>query len=260
MSRFRYIRNKLPFYDFFRWNSISQFILDLINSDAKKERNKDKVFYNDLFSLEKLSNLLIFDIGANRGTKVEIFKDFASKIVAFEPDDYAFKTLKYRFGNDRVIELVKLAVADKEETLELNTFGQRNAYNTLSKKWTESIINNNKDTLDQVKKVESTTLKNTISRYGKPDYIKIDVEGFEKEVLSTLDIPISLISFEVNLPEFKSETIEIINHLSAITKDTHYFVRTTYGDDKIEWLDKEFVLKYLSSTYESVFEIFTKMK
>ena len=44
---------------------------------------------------------------------------------------------------------------------------------------------------------------NMISRYGSPEFTKIDVEGYEFEVLNGLSQPIKTISFEFTSEEKK---------------------------------------------------------
>jgi FkbM family methyltransferase len=50
-----------------------------------------------------------------------------------------------------------------------------------------------------------TTMDTLISLYGKPDYCKIDVEGFEINVLKGLNIPLNLVSFEYHLDRGEQE-------------------------------------------------------
>lgn len=47
--------------------------------------------------------------------------------------------------------------------------------------------------------IELTTLDREIQQYGIPDYCKIDVEGWEYQVLLGLTQPIPLLSFEYHL-------------------------------------------------------------
>ena len=54
--------------------------------------------------------------------------------------------------------------------------------------------------------VETISLDNLITKCGIPDFCKIDVEGYEKEVLSGLSQKIGMISFEFNYPTFEQET------------------------------------------------------
>jgi hypothetical protein len=46
-----------------------------------------------------------------------------------------------------------------------------------------------------------------------PYYVKIDVEGFEINVIRGMDKVPAFISFETNLPEFMEETIECVRQI-----------------------------------------------
>jgi hypothetical protein len=54
------------------------------------------------------------------------------------------------------------------------------------------------DNVRAKEEVSVTTLDTVIQKHGVPDYIKIDVEGFELEVLRGLSRPISLVSLETS--------------------------------------------------------------
>jgi hypothetical protein len=67
--------------------------------------------------------------------------------------------------------------------------------------------------------VETITLEQMISTYGRPFYIKIDVEGYELNVLKGLQTAVPYLSFEVNLPDFRSEGGQCTARLREIAAD-----------------------------------------
>jgi hypothetical protein len=66
--------------------------------------------------------------------------------------------------------------------------------------------------------VDVITFDSAIEDFGAPDYCKIDVEGWEYEVLSSLNISIPLVSFEYHLSkrelEMTRKCIDKINGLA----------------------------------------------
>ncbi len=63
--------------------------------------------------------------------------------------------------------------------------------------------------------VDVTTLDDLISRYGRPAFIKMDVEGYEYEALKGLSRPVKSLCFEFT-PEFIDSTRRCIDHLAGI--------------------------------------------
>ena len=63
--------------------------------------------------------------------------------------------------------------------------------------------------------VPVTTLDELIGRYGRPAFCKIDVEGFELEVLRGLSTPIPAISFEY-IPAALDVALGCINRLQEL--------------------------------------------
>ena len=139
---------------------------------------------------------LVFDIGSNVGTTVEFFSQKADKVIGFEPNPRLVEILRRRFNNRNVIidsrglsneigeKKFRIANADT-----ISTFSEdwvNNSRFTGGYSWNEGII------------VETTTLDSVIDQYGTPDYIKIDVEGYEFEVLTSLTklLENTIISFE----------------------------------------------------------------
>jgi len=139
---------------------------------------------------------LVFDIGSNVGTTVEFFSQKANKVIGFEPNPRLVEILRKRFNNRNVIidsrglsneigeKKFRIANADT-----ISTFSEdwvNNSRFTGGYSWNEGII------------VDTTTLDSVIEQYGTPDYIKIDVEGYEFEVLTSLTklLENTIISFE----------------------------------------------------------------
>jgi FkbM family methyltransferase len=158
---------------------------------------------------------LIFDIGANGGKTVSEFILVADKVVCFEPNPTLANSLRSRFANNSVI-VDERGVSNKNGT---QTFKISNAdtISTLSDDW----INNSRFTggynWDNHIQIETTTLNSIIDEYGIPDYIKIDVEGHEYEVLTSFNklLPNTLFSFEW-AEEQKSKIDLTIQHLNKI--------------------------------------------
>jgi len=63
--------------------------------------------------------------------------------------------------------------------------------------------------------VETTTLDLLIKEYGRPSFCKIDVEGFEFEVIQGLSQPVNMLSFEF-IPEYPDPVLTSIEYLSKL--------------------------------------------
>ena len=79
---------------------------------------------------------IIFDIGANAGQSIERYnKIFENPIIhAFEPQKNEINILKDKFRNNQNIIINNLAVGNKEENLEFNTYARRKASSFLKVK------------------------------------------------------------------------------------------------------------------------------
>jgi FkbM family methyltransferase len=63
--------------------------------------------------------------------------------------------------------------------------------------------------------VEVITLDWLISRYGNPDFIKIDVEGYEQEVIKGLTQPVKMLSFEFHSSHLDWAE-QVVDHLLGL--------------------------------------------
>jgi FkbM family methyltransferase len=212
---------------------------------------------------------LIFDIGANLGYKTDIFLRLGARVVSVDPDEenkkiLEEKFLKYRF-TPRPVIIVNKAMSDANsvETMWVDEPGS--AKNTFSRKWVD-ILRTDEDrfghklTFGERRQVVTSTLDDLITTYGLPHFIKIDVEGYEPTVLKGLNKPVPYISFEVNLPEFRSEGLECIELLRRLSGEGlfNYAVDCRKGLAQKEWVGADAFAKLLSQSTEKSVDVFWK--
>jgi len=138
-----------------------------------------------------------------------------AKVVAIEPQKCCYKYLEKKFGNQ--IVLITKALGEKPGKTSMY-ISDKSVVSSLSEEWIKTV---KKDRFKDIKwgkkvDVELTTLDELIITYGTPSFIKIDVEGYELEVLKGLNKPVDLISFEYTTPEMTDKAIECIKILEKI--------------------------------------------
>jgi FkbM family methyltransferase len=156
-----------------------------------------------------------FDVGANVGDRAEIFLELGARVVALEPQASCVRVLKRRFsGNDR-LTIVEEAVGASEGTAELHICSCNNGISTLSQDWMTRGRHAGEYKWDRTTSVRVTTLDSLVERYGRPDFCKIDVEGFEVSVLNGLSTAIPCLSLEFH-PELIAELRKCLDIVSRI--------------------------------------------
>ncbi len=154
---------------------------------------------------------LVFDVGANLGEVTEVFAGIAGKVVALEPVPESFAVLRNKFSSlSGRLELRRVAVGQK---MELGTIFTSESAPTIGAasmalNWIDAVSRTNRfgpgNRWDRPINIEVTTLDDLIREYGIPAFIKIDVEGYELEVLKGLSRPVKALSFEFT-PERRDE-------------------------------------------------------
>lgn len=162
------------FFNSFRNNSYSQEGEDLILN--KLFDNKTTGFYVDIGAHhpKRFSNTFIFYKKGWQGINIEPNPEIIP----------LFKKLRPRDIN------LQVGISDTEKTLTYYMFSEP-ALNTFSKYREEILISNHNSQLINQVDVQSTTLKKILTEYLKPkrkiDFMTIDVEGFDYQVLNSND-------------------------------------------------------------------------
>ena len=168
----------------------------------------------------------VFDIGSNVGSRVEVFSRLARVVVAVEPLEEIFSVLSSVFQHNENVVLVKRACGSGFEPSPATIMLYDPAYplggiSSMSKQWVEAVRQSHRFTKygdanwKSTHEVLVTTLDKLIEHYGKPTFIKIDVEGYEPEVLAGLSQSVNSLSFEFT-PERMVDAFSCINHCSML--------------------------------------------
>jgi FkbM family methyltransferase len=141
---------------------------------------------------------LVFDIGAHVGDRIAAFRRLGAKVVAVEPQPALVVALKalYR-GRDVAIEATAVGRKPGRISMMINTANP--TISTASQDFVRAADGApgwEDQVWDRSIEVAVTTLDALIDAYGVPAFIKIDVEGFEEEVLAGLTRPVDALSFE----------------------------------------------------------------
>ncbi len=194
------------------WESLSYIknvVAFLIKGKEFPRGNKEEIKFYKVFIKE---GDLVFDIGANGGSKTKVFLKCGAKVIAVEPQKECINILKKKFGKIDMVEIVNKGLSSTRETKEINIFNS-SPVSSFRDDWKDRMFSNCKIIRKEEVKMILILIEDLIDKYGIPDFCKIDVEGFELEVLKGLTSKIKLISFEFS-KEFFKETLDVINYLS----------------------------------------------
>lgn len=161
---------------------------------------------------------LCFDLGAHVGNRSAALLALGARVVGLEPQPLPAAALRWLLGSNPRLTLLVLAAGSQPGRVPMLVSARNPTLSTLSADWAGEVGATpgfaGAD-WDARLEVEVTTLDALIAQYGLPALCKIDVEGYELEVLRGLSRPIPVISFEY-IPAVMGSAIECVDRLAAL--------------------------------------------
>ena len=226
LNMLKAVLRRLGLYDALRRSPAYGLYMRIFHPKLASQPRRELRFYRQALSTLRPGDL-IFDVGANDGFKAAIFLQLGARVVCVEPDRASVSLLRRRFSN-KPVTIVPKAASDVARTVQFYVASPGSALNTLSDKWIQALEDSPTSRFgpdirfEQSYDVQTVTLEQLIADHGRPSFLKIDVEGHELEVLRGLRQAIPLISFELNLPEFRAEGLECVDILEHISPGAEF--------------------------------------
>ena len=231
-----------PIYN--RSETIRYYITSIRMNIENRKRKKERIlFYSNFIK----NGDLCFDIGANFGNRTDIFLTLGAKVIAVEPQNECVEFLKRKY-RDKIIIVQKGVGAEPSikdfyicDTSVLSTFSEEFKSNGV---WGSGDYK-----LKEIRQIEIVTLDSLITKYGMPSFIKIDVEGFEPEVMKGLLQKVNVMSFEYATSDSGENLTNCINQLLQIS-DTitfNYSIGESMELFSNDWYSKDNFMNIIKS-------------
>ena len=151
---------------------------------------KKEVFYEKILQ-DKVEKIIknghcVFDIGANIGQYALLFSNLVSisgNVISIEPDNdnFAFLSFNKYKNNCKNLTLLNKGVGDENKSMRLYK-------DTLTGGRKSSLIREFRGEGNEEQEIDVITLDYLIENFGVPNFIKIDIEGFEKTIVESLPL------------------------------------------------------------------------
>ena len=177
------MKNKIKKNSLYQKLRFSKYWISIFHPKTYRAILQEARFYQKLFHSQEIKGT-VFDIGANLGFTVQAFLAAgAERVIAVEPDPYNLEIMKHKFGRNSRVTIIAAAISHRKGKVDLWLHKRDSALHTLEHKWQQAVGN---DEYAEGISVQAETLDELIRNFGKPSFIKIDVEGHELMVLRGL--------------------------------------------------------------------------
>lgn len=242
------IKHKLNY--FLKRFNIQVHGIGYLQSLSKGEFKKNEFdFFKETF-LGK--SIVIFDVGANRGSTVQKFIDFfpSSSILAFEPINSLCETMQHLFKMNKNIQIENCGISDinGELTFYINKSIDTSSFLPSQKTGlnSDAQVRNTHQLTVPVKTIEQSCKEKNIKHIN---ILKLDIQGSEMKALAGSANLLKQKSIDVIYTEayFIQQYVgqplfaEIALYLSTFGYQLQDIYNPIYGKGKIAWCDAVFI-------------------
>ncbi len=192
---------------------------------------------------------LVFDVGAHLGDRASAFAGLGAQVVALEPQPRLHAWLERLTRGSGRVTCLPLALGAAPGRMSLTSSRVNPTVASLSTSWRAQVSQAgagfDRVDWDESVSVEVTTLDALIARFGEPAFCKIDVEGFEAEVLAGLSRPLAALSLEF-VQGALDRTLACVDRLQSLAP---YRYQVVAGEDRRftldGWVDARSIRRWL---------------
>jgi FkbM family methyltransferase len=179
------------------------------------------------------------------------FAALGARVIALEPQPHVARWLRRIVGRNHRIVVRPEAVGANKGMARIAISSRHPTVSTLSESWRQSVTRSNPGfegvRWERSVEVPVVTLDSLIDAYGLPGFCKIDVEGYESEVLAGLSAPIAAVSFE-----FVAGQLDVAAACVRRLRDLGpYSFNVVLGEARrfafAEWLGADALLEWIGS-------------
>lgn len=159
-----------------------------------------------------------FDIGAHVGSRVRAWRRIGARVLAVEPQPDCLRVLRLVYGRTPAVRIVPAAVGATPGRARLAVSSATPTVSSMAPSWIDEVTRDRRFAgvrWDRSIEVPVVTLDQLIAEHGEPAFLKVDVEGFETQVLSGLSRPVRALSFEY-LPPAHEDALAVLDLVAGL--------------------------------------------
>jgi FkbM family methyltransferase len=215
----------------------------VFKADHAESESRMRAFYAQFFQ----PGDLVFDVGANQGEYAEAFAREGGRVIAIEPNP-AHRARLEALSKSMTVTPEYVAVSDQPGSATLNICST-SGYSTLvgsDSEWMAQSPDYAKVEWVGEAEVQTVRLDDLAAKHGVPEFVKIDIEGFELVAMKGMSFRPRYLSFEYGVRR-KEIALDCLDLLGA----RGYRFRPIDGRDfrfsASDWMDTASAMDWLKS-------------